>query len=507
MKFKHRIISIIVATTICLIIIYISVLSYRNTQNIYLQQTVQTIINLKKDNLKDTVNNIFLEIESLRNTKYNYYKNNTEARQRRLHDEMDLTDEEFVAFFKEKFDDDLNVLMWTAFLWDNETGEIIYDSTRLNNGEIEITVENLKNSLSSFATINKGNIEGIFGISKAYIDEIVKKDIEELIRRKEFSNGSYIWVNEIINYEGGENYAIRRVHPNLKETEGMYLSTDMEDIKGNRPYLEELEGIKKDGEIFFTYYFKKLNSSQISEKITYAKLYGEYDWIIAMGVHLDDVNDYIEQVNSEISKLTTEVIEKLLVRIVVVLLIGFVIMFFLEKKHILISTKNLEREINLDTLTKSSSRRYGEINFNAFFKQYKIINDSPAIMMLDIDNYKSINDSYGHQVGDIVLTEIVKTIYHIIRSSDVLIRWGGDEFVGIFPGLRAEHLEEFGQKLLSEISSLKIPVDSGTITITASIGFSYFKETDNDYKDVLKRADDALYMSKEQGKNRVNILL
>ncbi|WP_313371039.1 GGDEF domain-containing protein, partial [Sedimentibacter sp.] len=231
------------------------------------------------------------------------------------------------------------------------------------------------------------------------------------------------------------------------------------------------------------------------------------DWIIAMGVHLDEIDAYTEKVNSEIDSLSSDSIIKLLGYIFVVLLLGFVILYLIGNKHLLTSTKSLEKEINIDTLTKASSRRSGEINLNSFFKQFKQTGEGPAIMMMDIDDYKHINDKYGHHVGDMVLTEIVDAIYHIIRNSDQLIRWGGDEFVGIFPGLREEHIIEFGEKLLEGISSLEVLVGNETISITASIGFSYFKDTDIDYSDALKRADEALYLSKEQGKNSVNMLL
>ncbi|HHX61826.1 MAG TPA: GGDEF domain-containing protein, partial [Epulopiscium sp.] len=142
-----------------------------------------------------------------------------------------------------------------------------------------------------------------------------------------------------------------------------------------------------------------------------------------------------------------------------------------------------------------------------FFKEYKSTGKESAIMMVDIDDFKNINDQYGHEVGDAVLMEIVKRLNHDIRSSDQLIRWGGDEFVGIFPGLREEHIKGFGEKLLTEISLLKIPVGNRTVSVTMSMGFSYFKETDIDYNDVLKRADDAMYQSKKQGKNRYGIII
>lgn len=503
LKNKYRIVTFIAASIICLVVIYLHLLSHERTRMIYLEQTEKTIIDLKKTYLKDTVNNIFLEIDNLRDAKYSAYKRNIDARQRRFQEESNLTDEEFIEFFTDRFNDDTYPAMWTAFLWDNRTGEILYNSSEVN---LDINVENLKSILFSYAVIDKGSIEGIFGVSKAYIDEIVKEEAGELIRSRRFSNDSYIWVNEIINYEGGKNYAIRRIHPNLEETEGMYLSTDMEDIEGNLPYLEELEGIKKDGELFFTYNFKELNSSRISEKITYAKLYKDYNWVIAMGVHLEEIDAYTEKVIDEIYSLSSDAILKLLGYIFAVLLLGFAILFLLGKKQLLTSIKSLEKEINMDSLTKASSRRSGEISLTSLFKQFKQTGESPAIMMIDIDDYKRVNDKYGHHAGDLILTEIVRKIYRMIRSYDQLIRWGGDEFVGIFPGLREENIPEFGKKLLDRIASSEILAGDESINVTISAGFSYFRDTDNDYRDVLKRADKALYVSKETGKNTFNLL-
>lgn len=419
---------------------------------------------------------------------------------------MDLTEEDFISYFIDNFNNDINPKMWTAFLWNNETKEILYGSPELEILTIEATISNLKLLLSNHVSIQKGNIEGIFGVSKSYIDEIVKNEVGDELRNRKFSNDSYIWVNEVINYEGGESYAIRRVHPNLRETEGTYLSTYTKDIKGNLPYLEELEGIKKNGELFSNYYFKKLDSSEISEKITYARLYKDYNWIIAMGDHLDDIKIYTEKTNDDINSLSSETILRVLSYIFIVLIIGFTILYFVERKYLSTSTKSLEKEINLDTLTRASSRRSGEINLNAFFKKYRKNGENPAIMMFDIDDFKNINDKYGHLVGDEVLIEIVNVVNKNIRSSDQIIRWGGDEFLGILPGLRREHIIEFGNKLLDGISSITIPIENETINVTISIGFSYFKDTDSDCLEVIKRADTAMYKSKEQGKNTVNIL-
>ena len=119
-----------------------------------------------------------------------------------------------------------------------------------------------------------------------------------------FEYGSYMWVNEVLSYSGGDNYAIRRVHPNLPETEGMYLSTDMEDIAGNRPYLVELEGVKRYGSLFISYHFQELNSDSVSEKLAYARLYKEFDWIIAMGIHYNEMDEYIASTNEKAQSLS-----------------------------------------------------------------------------------------------------------------------------------------------------------------------------------------------------------
>ena len=102
-------------------------------------------------------------------------------------------------------------------------------------------------------------------------------------------------------------------------------------------------------------------------------------------------------------------------------------------------------------------------------------------MMLDIDDFKAINDKYGHMIGDKVLIHTVTKLKQTIRSSDQLIRWGGDEFLAIFPGLRSEYLTRFGYSLLNVISS-----------------------SDND---AIKRADEALYQAKLSGKNKVKVVL
>lgn len=507
MKSKYNILSFVAAIIICLVVIYLHLLSYDKTKGIFLEQTKNIVVDMKKDFLKDTVDNVFLELDMLRETKYESYRRNTEVRKRRIEEELYLPEEEFIGFFIDRFNEDISSHLWTPFLWNKETGEVLYDPLELHTESIDKTLESLKDLLSTYVVIEKDNIEGIFGVSKEYIDNIIKTEIGDVIRRRRFSNDSYIWVNEVINYEGGDNYAIRRIHPNLVDTEGDYLSTDMEDIKGNKPYLEELEGIKQNGELFFKYYFKELNSDEISEKITYARLYKDYNWIVAMGVHLENIDNYAESINNEILSLTSEAVIRLLSYILLVLLFGFLLIYLIYKMRLSNSTRSLEKEINMDVLTSAFSRRYGLKILNSYYKKYKLTGENPTIMMFDIDNFKNINDTYGHSTGDIVLIETVKAIKGFIRSSDQIIRWGGDEFIGICPGLKIESATEYGEKILEKISLLDIKNLEYKINVTISMGFSCFSRKDQDYDDVLKRVDDALYKSKELGKNNVTMIV
>ena len=122
--------------------------------------------------------------------------------------------------------------------------------------------------------------------------------------------------------------------------------------------------------------------------------------------------------------------------------------------------------------------------------------------MIDIDNFKNFNDSYGHELGDKVLKIVVKTFQKIAGKKNHIIRWGGDEFVGVFPDCPKDRLSILVDSLVSSISVLEIRYGDEIIHVTVSMGASYFRREDSDYKEVLSRADKLLYESKKQGRNQ-----
>ncbi|MDD2493599.1 MAG: sensor domain-containing diguanylate cyclase [Tissierellia bacterium] len=504
---------VIIATMLFILSIFIGIFylySIDKIGKIYQDETKETIMNIKKSFLKNTVDNLIFEIEIDRKNETELYKKHIDRRYDTLNMEDNINDEEFVNYFINRFTLDFNkdpyIDYWTVFLWNNKSNQILYDPENIVGSDVNSTVEKIKFMMSHYKLINRGEISGFIGVSQEFIDNRIKAITADKIRKLKFDNNSYIWVNEIINYDGGKDYAIRRVHPNLPETEGMLLSTEIKDIKGNLPYLEELEGVKKNGEIFLKYYFKELGSEIISEKLSFLKLYKDFDWIIGMGVHIDDIQQYIINTNVKSTEITRKYILLFLLILLTIIFFSISILMLLKNWFFKIEKRKMEQENNVDILTFAYNRKYGTNEMNKSFNEFKKKGTNSAIMMFDIDNFKSTNDTFGHEVGDQILKEVVNIIYKNIRNTDRLIRWGGDEFICICYGLNKENVLAFGEKLCSSVASLKISSGNATISTTISIGFSYFEENDKDIGDVIQRADMAMYKSKAEGRNTVNLL-
>lgn len=484
-----------------LAMIIINNASHDKTKEIYTERMQEMAINLKKDYLKDTVNNMILELDRIKETKTNLYQFNVKKRHLRFLDEKDLSDQDFADFYRTRFEEENEEGLWTAVLYDEDTKDILYENlvAEMEEGDI---IKELEASLLAFETVKHGNLVGIFGVSEEYRDQVVKNEIKGVIHNQEFSNDSYIWVNEVLDYEGGENYAIRRIHPNLIDNEGSFLSTSTQDAEGNFPFLIELEGVRETGELFFNYHFKKLNSDIVSEKITYAKLYEPYDWIIAMGVHLDDIKENVAYVNARSDESVSDNIFVFITYSVAVIFLGFFVLFLINEKYFKKSMEKLENEVNLDLLTGASSRRWGESILTLFFQKYQVSGNAPVLMMYDIDNFKKINDQYGHEIGDQVLIAVTNKVQSALGEEDAVIRWGGDEFICLLHQNTEEGIRSVVEKIQKKIDEISIETESGSIGTSVSIGTTRFIYEDNAYTDTVKRADQAMYQSKRQGKSK-----
>ena len=155
-----------------------------------------------------------------------------------------------------------------------------------------------------------------------------------------------------------------------------------------------------------------------------------------------------------------------------------------------------------DNLTSIYNRQYFNEAISRTIYDLEKKSSNASLLMLDLDFFKNVNDTYGHQVGDEVLIKFTQTITENIRNNDIFARWGGEEFVLLLNNTDEETAYKVAQTLRERISQVDY---KEARNITCSIGLSQFKEGDStDYW--LSRADKALYKAKENGRNRVEIV-
>ena len=173
----------------------------------------------------------------------------------------------------------------------------------------------------------------------------------------------------------------------------------------------------------------------------------------------------------------------------------------LEKKNSI-----LDNLANIDGLTGVYNHRYFQNILDQELNRAERHSTSISIILIDIDHFKKVNDTYGHQVGDFILTEFSRTIKENIREYDMLARYGGEEFVVILPETKIEDALVVGEKLRSIIELTPFKDNRETYHVTASFGLVCSKPAAEDSFDkntFINQADQALYEAKEKGRNRV----
>lgn len=168
------------------------------------------------------------------------------------------------------------------------------------------------------------------------------------------------------------------------------------------------------------------------------------------------------------------------------------------------SNAELKLLASVDPLTTLYNRRYFTKSSQQIFDLAKRNGSSLCVIMMDIDNFKSINDTYGHQVGDDVIVSVARVIKESIRKSDLACRFGGEEFVILSPETTVDGAYTLAEKIRSSIEKKRLYVEnSQTIHVTISMGVAPLKpELDSIIDRVIDRADSAMYEAKNGGKNR-----
>lgn len=163
----------------------------------------------------------------------------------------------------------------------------------------------------------------------------------------------------------------------------------------------------------------------------------------------------------------------------------------------------LQRLATTDVLTQSSNRRHFFECAHREFEQAKLQGAPLAFLLLDIDDFKVVNDSYGHPAGDTVLQHIAESGRAALRRGDLFGRIGGEEFAAVFPGCAPDMAMQVAERLQREIQRLSFSHDDQTFGITVSQGLTSLTAEDESLDSLFARADAAMYEAKRQGKNRI----
>lgn len=164
--------------------------------------------------------------------------------------------------------------------------------------------------------------------------------------------------------------------------------------------------------------------------------------------------------------------------------------------------QRIEKMATTDKLTGLLNRQAFGVLIDKAFADFRRDPRPISILMIDVDNFKTINDQHGHVVGDQILKQVAARFLDGLRASDIAVRWGGEEFLFVLKGCDLEHAQRIAEHVRREIEHTPFKVGKHTIAVTISIGISQYDGAES-YEATLNRADIGLYAAKNGGRNRV----
>lgn len=187
-----------------------------------------------------------------------------------------------------------------------------------------------------------------------------------------------------------------------------------------------------------------------------------------------------------------------------VLILSIILFFYLKQMRL---KEQLQLLSITDSMTKLYNRRYFENTAEHYFELSKRNKTDLSLIMLDVDNFKQVNDNYGHKIGDLVLIELANILLNQSRKSDIVCRFGGEEFIILLLQTNLEGADFMAEKIRKYIEKSTLSLDnSKQLKFTVSLGVSQVNiSVDKNIEDCIKRSDDALYEAKNTGKNKVSV--
>lgn len=169
------------------------------------------------------------------------------------------------------------------------------------------------------------------------------------------------------------------------------------------------------------------------------------------------------------------------------------------------ANKELARLSRTDRLTGLNNRGFWEENLDQEFRRFRRNQTPASLIMFDIDHFKKVNDTYGHQAGDEVIKTVARTLLQLQRETDISGRYGGEEFGVILPETTSEQAKVMAERLRTSLEATPVNYEGQTISFTISLGICEASAEIQEYTQWLELSDQALYSSKRNGRNQTSI--
>jgi len=324
------------------------------------------------------------------------------------------------------------------------------------------------------------------------------KDIEAL----RYGKSGYFWINDI-------NYKMI-MHP-IKPKYNNKTFVDTLDV----PFVQlGVDALKKTTKNFaiIRYDFYNPKTGVYEDKLSVVKLFKAWNWVLGTGVYIDSIKNSIEAIKENKHKEEKHLITRILIISSLIILVIIFLTYYLAGRFIiepinsLTNEKNYFEEISqLDFLTNILNRRAFYQEIEKYFSYAQRHNLEVSVIMIDIDFFKKVNDTYGHDAGDKVLQILAEVVNESIREEDIFGRLGGEEFGICILNTSPEALCNIANKIRLNVENKEIIYKNQVIKITISMGGYNVYTNSVDFTIALDKADKALYKAKNEGRNRVII--
>ncbi len=301
------------------------------------------------------------------------------------------------------------------------------------------------------------------------------------LKSASYGENGYFWINS------GEGILL--MQPYTPEKVGVN-QIDWKDINGTYIFREFVEEAKNGGG-WVSYSWPKSDNEKAYPKISYVAYFEPWNWVLGTGVYLDDMQKNVNRAVFQASG------------ILLVCFIAFIIVAILIVNYFV---NQLGKLAIRDPLTNLYTRRFlKEILPSVLAKHQRYKDYLLAVIFIDIDHFKKVNDTYGHDLGDEVLKQLAEVMVENLRSDDFCIRYGGEEFVHLGFYDDEPSVIAATQRIRNLVSQLIFNKNNVEFKITLSAGIAIYNKDEESFEETLKRADEKLYQSKEEGRNRVSI--